>query len=76
VTEEKNKKATVKIEQIKMSTRITVFFINKAIHMAVELTDFVNDNVSFRSNLLPPKTKIPVSPNRGLINRGSFQECN
>jgi hypothetical protein len=76
VTQEKNKNATVKIEQIKMLTRITVFIINKAIPMAVELTDFFNDNVSFRGNLIPPKTKIPVSPNRGLINRGSFQECN
>jgi len=44
--------------------------------MAIELTDFINDNVSFTGKLIPVKTKIPVSTNRGLINRGSFQERN
>lgn len=66
----------MKIEQIKILTRITVFIINNAIPIAVELTDFINDNVSFTGNLIPIKTKIPVSTNRGLINRGSFQERN
>jgi hypothetical protein len=76
VTAEKNKKATVKIEQIKILTKITVFIFNKAMPMAVELTDFINDNVSFTGNLIPKKTKFPVSTNRGLINHGSFQERN
>jgi len=71
VRAEKKKKATVKIEQIKILTSITVFIINNAILMAVELTDFINDNVSFTGNLNPIKTKITVS-----INRGSFQEHN
>ena len=66
----------MKIEQIKILTRITVFIIKKAIPMAVELTDFINDNVSFTGSLNPIKTKIPVSINHGLINRGSFQEHN
>jgi hypothetical protein len=76
VTAEKNKKATVKIEQIKILTRIAIFVINMEIPMAVEMTDFIDDNVSFAWNLIPIITKIPVSTNLGLINRGSFQECN
>jgi len=76
VTAEKNKKAAVKIEQIKILTRITVFIVNKATPMAVELADFINVSVSRTGNLIPTKTKIPVSTNRGPINRGSFQERN
>ena len=48
---EKKKKATVKIEQIKILTRIPVFIINRAIPTAVELTDLFDDNVSFTGNL-------------------------
>jgi hypothetical protein len=55
---EKKKKATVKIEQIKILTRIPVFIINRAIPTAVELTDPFNDNVSFTGNLNPIKISL------------------